>query len=365
MKGQTTVASFAHLFTTPSRAKSSIRQCSPVLATAERLEERRLMAIVADLANGRVKMFGSDGSDTFYVETIGGGFHCRVQIGGVEQSASFFYADGYNSVLVFGSVEDLPFPSRGNIGLGDDTLVASGSLPSSLKIVAYMGDGDDTVLGGGSTEEAFGGHGRDLLSGWKGNDILYGGWALEDSTEGYDDKLLGGDGNDTLDGGYGDDTIVGGNGKDNIQGWGGVDIIYGDDESDVREVGGDVVGDDSFDDIIDGGSGSLTDLSHGDTLIGGRGNDVNRGGTNHDALYGDYITAGVGFTGVREGNDTLNGGGQPDLLQGDSTGNTVGGDDVFSTRDGYADTVVGGPGNDIFDPEDGFDAIDSINLSPQ
>ncbi|MDP8101964.1 calcium-binding protein, partial [Phocoenobacter atlanticus] len=59
----------------------------------------------------------------------------------------------------------------------------------------------------------------DWLSGYQGNDIIYGGNG--------NDKLYGEDGNDRLEGYHGNDMIYGGNGNDKLYGEDGNDVLYG------------------------------------------------------------------------------------------------------------------------------------------
>ncbi|MDP8102024.1 calcium-binding protein, partial [Phocoenobacter atlanticus] len=89
----------------------------------------------------------------------------------------------------------------------------------------------------------------DWLSGYQGNDIIYGGNG--------NDKLYGEDGNDRLEGYHGNDMIYGGNGSDKLFGELGNDLIYG-------------------------GNGN-------DTLYGGAGNDILVGGAGNDVFVFDTV----------------------------------------------------------------------------
>ncbi|MGB7161340.1 MAG: calcium-binding protein [Tepidisphaeraceae bacterium] len=111
---------------------------------------------------------------------------------------------------------------------------------------------------------------------------------------------LGGGGNDTLTGGDQPDNLVGGGGKDSISGGGGDDRLSG--------LGGN--------DYLLGGGGK-------DRLLGGDGNDVLIGNTGADRFYGEA------------------------------------GNDVLYAKDGYADALFGGEGDDqaTFDPTDLLDEL--------
>ena len=76
------------------------------------------------------------------------------------------------------------------------------------KIIFNGGDGKD-ILDASKTHvdiEAFGGKGKDILTGGSGDDMLYG--------DAGDDVLSGGKGHDILKGGAGHDVLTGGAGAD-------------------------------------------------------------------------------------------------------------------------------------------------------
>lgn len=77
------------------------------------------------------------------------------------------------------------------------------------RLIAYAGDGNDTIINDGSMPlEAHGGAGNDTITGGSGNDVL-----------------LGDSGNDLLTGAAGHDVLVGGIGADRIVGSAGHDIL--------------------------------------------------------------------------------------------------------------------------------------------
>lgn len=87
---------------------------------------------------------------------------------------------------------------------GDDSFDAS---TVSVPIVAYGGDGADTIRTGTAYDKVYGGAGNDVIRGNAGNDVLYGGDG--------NDQLFGGTGNDWLYGQAGADLLntVDGNAK--------------------------------------------------------------------------------------------------------------------------------------------------------
>lgn len=181
-------------------------------------------------------------------------------------------ASGANLVVTINGVPtSYPLAKQSSITVnllgGADTLTVGTGVP---QIVAYGGDGNDTMTGGDGNDTMFagagndvlhGGAGHDALRGEDGNDTLYG--ELGDDRlygdKGYD-YLAGGDGADRLDGGTGNDTLYGGLNQDSLLGMAGYDKLYGEDGKDTLD-GGDQ------DDTLDGGNGW-------DSLIGGTGNDI-------------------------------------------------------------------------------------------
>jgi Ca2+-binding RTX toxin-like protein len=202
----------------------------------------------------------------------------------------------------------------------DDAIDASGNFTdlggsglTTIPLVADLGTGNDSSIGGQANDVIHGGDGNDNVlgdasgagsGGAGGDDQVFG--------EAGDDNVSGGVGNDTIDGGTGDDTnLTGGPGTENIS-------------------GGD--GNDSF---IAGGPGD-------DTLDGGAGN---------DSLWGE-CNGGCGVP-PNTGNDTITGGdGNDTLIGGD-------GDDLIAGGRGN-DTALLGAGNDTFvwNPGDGSDTVE-------
>jgi Ca2+-binding RTX toxin-like protein len=105
------------------------------------------------------------------------------------------------------------------------------------------GDSNDTLSGTPLNDLITGGKGSDTLSGGDGNDQLVGGKG-QDWLEGDlgDDRLIGGKvrdqlyggaGNDTLTGGKSDDLLVGGTGADTLNSGRGYNDLYGDNQNGI------------------------------------------------------------------------------------------------------------------------------------
>ena len=185
---------------------------------------------------------------------------------------------------------------------GNDLFVNHTSLPS----VAYGNQGNDTLVGGRSSDNLFGGPGNDLLRGREGDDALHG--------DHGDDRLEGGEGDDDLRGWYGKDVLFGNEGDDYLSGYHGNDLIWAGDGDDVlkgHEGNDRLFGQDGNDrvygwkgnDLLVGGNGEdyLSGWSGNDILVGDSGADVLRGHSGNDLLIGG------------KGNDELDGGSGRDV----------------------------------------------------
>ncbi|SMR00580.1 Bifunctional hemolysin/adenylate cyclase precursor [Xanthomonas fragariae] len=117
----------------------------------------------------------------------------------------------------------------------------------------FGGRGDDTINGQGGDDLLEGGEGGDSLSGEAGNDRLFGGT--------QNDTLYGGEGDDQLDGGANNDTLYGGSGNDRLEGGAGNDYLSGDAGSDIylfgRASGQDTISNYTY----DGGSTDVLELA--------------------------------------------------------------------------------------------------------
>jgi serralysin len=122
-------------------------------------------------------------------------------------------------------------------------------------------EGGNDVLNGGS--------GNDELHGNEGDDVLNGG---DD-----DDELFGDEGNDKINAGDDNDWVSGGAGDDKLRGESGDDVMFGDDGQDYLSGG-------TGNDDLNGGNGT-------DKIIGGAGEDVIEGGAGNDHLWGGEWSA--------------------------------------------------------------------------
>jgi Ca2+-binding RTX toxin-like protein len=162
------------------------------------------------------------------------------------------------------------------------------------------GDGNDTLFGdGGNLYSSTGGN--DTLEGGAGRDVLYGDWESASASQGGDDTLNGGDGADGLYGGSGRDRLDGGAGTDflslDLTGL-SLGVVFDGrvaehlvltDGASARNGERFAVSGTAFDDTLIGGGLD-------DSFYGNGGNDAFFGGAGNDSLWGD------------SGNDTLNGG---------------------------------------------------------
>lgn len=209
-----------------------------------------------------------------------------------------------------------------------------------------------------------GGDGDDTLTGLAGRDVLF--------AKGGTDTIVGGDGNDDLSGGTGADTLSGGAGDD--------EAIYTertarvvvdlDDQADDGEtnekdnVGSDVedVSSGSGNDRLVGSAGN-NDLSGGsndDVILGQGGSDSVFGDFGRDVLSGDAAPTvtligvpGEDFLLGGEGNDSLNGGDLSDVMRGgpgtDKAAYPGRATDVIANLDGLANDGSIGENDEIED----------------
>ena len=274
----------------------------------------------------------------------------------------------------------LPSAIKVDLGDGVDTLVVDHMVQGNPVITAAGGPGNDTLkaIDGNTRLTLDGGDGNDVVRSEGGGDTLRGGAG--------NDELLGNAGSDVLEGGDGDDKLTGdacgspgadvldgGAGFDTLTDWGScgpapderpVTVTVNGKADDGRPGEGDDVrdldvlqlyvsatvigtdGDQSVeiyaaadrDPSTVEGRGGADDLRSGsgrETLDGGAGDDRIEGGFNHDVL-----TGGPG----------------KDVIYGDATGGNCGGygqsctipfgNDTINARDGEADQIDCGPGED-------------------
>ncbi|WP_166764569.1 calcium-binding protein, partial [Xanthomonas arboricola] len=235
----------------------------------------------------------------------------------------------------------------------------------------YGGRGDDSVNGRGGDDLLDGGEGADNLFGEAGDDRLFGG--------AQGDTLYGGEGDDQLDGGANNDILYGGGGNDRLEGGSGNDYLSGDAGSDTyvfgRASGQDTISNYSYEttstDVIE----LAADVAVEDVTIWRYSNDLVLAIKGTDAqirvgshFYNDgrelYAINQVRFadgtvwdaTQIRAlvqastaGDDQLIGYQGSDSLsggRGDDTLNGQGGDDLLDGGEG-SDSLYGEAGNDL------------------
>ncbi len=155
---------------------------------------------------------------------------------------------------------------------------------------------------------------------------------------GLDDILDGGPGDDELDGFAGDDLLDGGAGDDTLSGQAESDDIHGGTGFDVVDFTGLVAPNVlvTLDDLPGDGAPGESDNIHSDVedIVGTGGNDTITGGPGGNIIEG------------RSGNDTIDGGGGADIVRaGDD-------DDKVTSRDGLAELIDCGDGNDLVIADD-------------
>lgn len=265
----------------------------------------------------KVEVLLGQGSDRFTVTgtapgtttiIFGGGGKDRLLVtgGGGESSPLILYGDTSADRGRYTSQPGLIRPGEA-YAFSNSTADIIDASESDSGIFAYGGPGKDTITGS---------QGNDLLEGNQNDDTIYG--------EDGDDLIRGQDGADYLNGNRGNDTIYGGSGNDYLYGEIGEDKLYGE--------GGD--------DVLDGGSGA-------DLLLGQDGNDILFGAPGNDWLLGgpggDFLFGG-------DSDDVLYGGSGPDTLEGNK------GDDRLYGEDGN-DSLDGGEDDDILDGGEGHDEL--------
>ncbi|MEM6312601.1 MAG: hypothetical protein AAF743_00830 [Planctomycetota bacterium] len=237
----------------------------------ENLEERRLLSV--SISGNELRIDLNNNNDYVWLNQNGSNFQIKVN--------STWYNDWDT-----GDFSQVRVITRG----GDDQLDVSTDF--TRKIIAFGGDGNDTLEGSTSGDSIQGGNGQDKIYGRGGNDTIFG--------EG---------GNDTIDGDGGNDNLNGGSGNDRFYGDGGNDSIYGNSGHDKVNggSGNDYISMSDGNDTVWGDSGN-------DTIYGGNNNDELIGGSNNDNIYGD---SGSDKLWGSDGTDGLFGGDGSDTIQGD------------------------------------------------
>lgn len=175
-------------------------------------------------------------------------------------------------------------------GKGDDEVTVDENVAIGMHIAG--GEGNDVLKGGAGNDVMFDYYGKTTLVGGAGNDQLVAHGLSKDGKTVYDNRIVGGDGNDYIEGGKGNDILMGGEGNDVIYGLSGDDSIYGGAGHDYLDGG-------KGNDKVDGGAGN-------DRLVGGEGEDDLNGGADDDLLIGGH------------GSDKMDGGSGADRIVGQS-----------------------------------------------
>jgi Ca2+-binding RTX toxin-like protein len=315
-------------------------------------------------------------------DTLTGGQGDDTLVGGVGVDVA-----SYDNALasVFASL------SNANGGAGNDVLIG---------IEGLIGSGfDDSLFGDFGNEVLDGGAGNDRLDGLAGDDTLNGGTGVDtasyvNATAGVNVSIQagtasGGSGNDTLisienlNGSGFNDTLIGDNGDNILSGGLGDDILDGSAGTDTASYASAAAGviANLQTGVVSGGAGndtlisieSLIGSAFNDILIGNTGNNVLNGGAGDDNIDGgagtdtaDYtgstasVTVNLDITSAQNtlgagidtltGIENLTGSGFNDTLTGD-TGNNV------LTGGAGNDILTGGLGNDTLNGGAGLDRV--------
>jgi Ca2+-binding RTX toxin-like protein len=331
------------------KRRSSKRSCQQKSVNYHGLEQRRMLAVTANLVGSEL-VIGGDGLDNTVMVRQSGS---DLQVNVANQSGFTFD---------FASVSSLRFVGRA----GDDVFTNE----TDLNTIASGNGGNDRITSGGGNDRLFGNDGDDviassgganLLNGFSGNDLILGGSGA-DRIFGFDgndivnagdgaDFVVGGNGDDTVNAGSGNDTVFGNSGDDSIHGNAGNDFLYGQAGFDEvwGDVGNDVIRGGTDNDTLHGGLGNDRFDGEGgnDVVNGNEGRDVIFGGSGNDFLFGnegeDFLLGGFG-------NDTIRGGAQSDQIRGNE-----GNDNLYG--DSGNDRVAGDVGDDFLDGGVGFDTV--------
>lgn len=211
----------------------------------------------------------------------------------------------------FGTINAAAVSSNTNLNFLTNTGTIDGvSIVATNIQSAYTGDGDDTIIGDAVTRKLMsgrgddtvtagtvatfinGGKGNDLITGGSGNDTIEDGSATDQLSEGNDDTIDAGAGNDlvianwavsdTYDGGAGNDTL---DVSSDSSGFSGSDSIDLSGPSFTAFFASTFSG---FENAIAGsGIDMLTGSGGANLLIAGQGNDTVDGGAGNDTIHGD------------------------------------------------------------------------------
>jgi Ca2+-binding RTX toxin-like protein len=289
---------------------------------------------------------------------------------------------------LYGSYEcETPVAMKVVLGAGDDEFSLFSDFPDAVGVTMLGGDGNDTLeddYSANAGRRFEGGPGNDKLTAYKGDDVVLG--------DDGNDKVYGGAGADEVRGGAGDDELEGDKYEDPsadvIDGGAGFDIIeeYSDPENDIHPpatVTQNGVADDGRPGENDNVTGVEKITSHVNGTFEGTegaddlwiwsnmagGDSTIRGLGGNDKLtsldYSETIDGGAGDDTIQAGfgNDVVTGGPGKDKINSDGGSycgwyecNVPFGDDTVYARDGEADQVECGIGNDTVEA----DTIDQV-----
>lgn len=293
-------------------------------------------AATVALEDGVVVYRGTDQDEFVSVNDYSDGV---ITVGAAEDTAA-----GAGCTLQNPGTVECPKPGPAGVGVriltggGRDVVSPSfAAKPARGWFVVDLGAGDDKMNGGDANETAYGGEGNDEFVGYGG-----------------DDDFDGGPGNDKLEGAAGADVLRGGDGNDTLRG-----DNMGTRYADVLDGG---AGNDVVDDWMPDGDPALSEPAvislngAADDGFAGEGDNV----TNAEQIK---VATGVLFTGDDAPNvvvatevgspSTLNGLGGNDLLSGTDRADTLdGGAGDDELNGGYGnDTVTGGAGKDTINAD--------------
>jgi hypothetical protein len=283
-----------------------------------------------------------------------------------------------------------PIKIEGSEAKDDISIYSSDAVPDSIPVTMNGLGGDDRIKDAYDSNAGrviTGGAGNDELTGYAGNDTLDGGDGADKLDGGLgNDAVLGGTGDDVVDGdGYEDpgaDVIDGGAGYDYFEGWGQPEQLQrqptvtltldgvandgrpgeNDNVTNVEDfqmyVVGSLTGSDGPEKFViynpgNSGPSNLVGRGGDDELVGNDFDDSVDGGAGNDHVEGGL------------GNDTVTGGPGRDTIYGDATASRCTyysckipfGNDVINARDGEADNIDCGIGQD----KATVDAIDVVS----
>jgi Ca2+-binding RTX toxin-like protein len=298
---------------------------------------------------GNDSLFGGEGGDT-----LAGG-------AGIDRLAGGAGDDTYRVDLA-----DVVDEAAGE---GTDTVIAGGAsytLGQNLENLRFVGAGGFSGTGNELANSISGGAGNDTLSGGDGNDSLSG---LAGA-----DALSGGAGNDWLNGGEGADAMAGGTDNDTYVVDNELDLVF-----ELAGEGGDSVSTALFryalvsevENLVFSGSGDFFGIGNAlaNVIAGSAGADVLDGAGGDDRLIGgggndtyrvdgalDVVSEAAG-----QGTDTVLATSASYVLSADVENLRFMGSGAFAgSGNALANSMTGGPSNDVLNGADGNDAISGL-----